>query len=115
MNVKSYFDKGKCDVGFIWNHSTSECECDRSCDGGEYLDYGNCKCRKRLIGRLVLECEDGILNTTKGSFDDKKVTSKINNCFVHAISLVTDCILSLFSISISCCYFYARHWTKKNV
>ena len=30
-------DKGSCDKGFIWN--SSNCECDKSCDVGEYLDY----------------------------------------------------------------------------
>ena len=40
-----------------------ECECHKSCDVGEYLDYESCKCRKRLIDILVLECEDKILNT----------------------------------------------------
>ena len=24
-----------------------ECECDKSCDIGEYLDHENCKCRKK--------------------------------------------------------------------
>ena len=31
----------------------SECECDKLCDTSEYLHYGNFKCRKRLIGKLV--------------------------------------------------------------
>ena len=33
-------------------HSNCECECDKSCDFGEYLDYENCKCIKRLIDKL---------------------------------------------------------------
>ena len=33
--------------GFIWNPSNFECECDKSCDVGEYLDYENCKYRKK--------------------------------------------------------------------
>ena len=49
---KNLFDKGKCDKGFIWFNC--ECECDKSCDvGKDYVDYGNCKCRKRLIDKLV--------------------------------------------------------------
>ena len=28
-----------CDKGFIWNTSNCECECDKSCDIGECLDY----------------------------------------------------------------------------
>ena len=46
-------DKGVCDKGYAWNPSNCECECDKSCDFGEYLDYENCKCRKRLVDKLV--------------------------------------------------------------
>ena len=31
------------------------CECDKSCNVGEYLDYENCKCRKQLVHKLVEE------------------------------------------------------------
>ena len=48
-------DKGSYDKGFIWNPSNCECKCDKSCDIGEYFDYRNCKCRKRLIHKLVEE------------------------------------------------------------
>ena len=49
-------DKGKCDDGFFWNPSTCECECDKSCDADEYLDY-LCKCRRILIDKLVKKCD----------------------------------------------------------
>ena len=39
--------------GFIWNPSNCECECYKSCDSSEYLDYKNCKCKKRLVDKLV--------------------------------------------------------------
>ena len=48
-------DKGVCDKGFIWNPSNCECECDKSCDIGDYLDYENCKRRKKLVDKLVEE------------------------------------------------------------
>ena len=51
-------DKGVCDKGFIWNPSNCECECDKACDVGEYLDYENCKCRKKLVDKLVDECTE---------------------------------------------------------
>ena len=44
---KELVDKGVCNKGFIWNPSNCECECDISCDVGEYLDYENCKCREK--------------------------------------------------------------------
>ena len=51
---KELISKGICDKGFIWNPSTCECECDKSCDG-EYLDLSNCKCTKKLVDKLVEE------------------------------------------------------------
>ena len=53
---KKFIDKGACGKEFIWNPSNCECECNKSCDTGEYLDYSNCKCRKRLVDKLVEEC-----------------------------------------------------------
>ena len=50
---KKLIDKGVCNKGFILNPSNFECECDKSCDVGEYLDYENCKCRKKLADKLV--------------------------------------------------------------
>ena len=53
-------DNGRCIKGFIWNPSDCICECDKLCDIGEYLDNKNCKCRKKLIGKLVEECSENI-------------------------------------------------------
>ena len=61
---KELIDKGVCDKGFIFNPSNCECECDKSCGIGEYLDYSNCKCRKKLIDLLMEECTESI-NETK--------------------------------------------------
>ena len=52
---KESIDKGVCNKGFIWNPSNCECECDKACDIGKYLDYENCKCRKKLVDKLVDE------------------------------------------------------------
>ena len=49
-----------CDERFIWNPSNCECECDKSCDVGEYLDYKNCKCRRKLVDKLDEECSKNI-------------------------------------------------------
>ena len=46
---KELIDKGICDKVYVWNPCNCKCECDKSCGFGEYLDYENCKCRKRLI------------------------------------------------------------------
>ena len=55
---KELIDNGVCDKVFIWNPSNCECECDKTCDIGGYLDYENCKCRKKLVDQLVDECTE---------------------------------------------------------
>ena len=55
---KELIDKGECNKGFIRNPSNCECEYDKSCSIGEYLDYFNCKCRKKLLDPLIEECTE---------------------------------------------------------
>ena len=78
---KELIDKGVCDKGYAWNPSNCECECDKSCDVGEYLDYENCKCRKRLVDKLVDECDENI--------DEVKIVSesknKCNSCILYIV------------------------------
>ena len=55
---KELIDKGLCDKGCIFNPSNCECECDKSCNIGQYLDYSDCKCKKKLIDPLIEECTE---------------------------------------------------------
>ena len=57
---KELIDKGVCYRGYAWNPSNCDCEYDKSCDVVEYLDYENCKCRKRLVDKLVEVCNENI-------------------------------------------------------
>ena len=80
-----------------------DCGCDKAFKIDEYLDIINCSCKKRLFGKLVLACEDEILNTTETSLNDKKVTCVKNNYLFYMISWVIICLLFVV-ISISCYY-----------
>ena len=40
----------------MWNPSTCACECDKLCEVGQYLDYRQCVCRKKLIDDLIEQC-----------------------------------------------------------
>ena len=82
---KELTDKGICNKGFTWNPSNCECECDKSCDIGEYLDYSNCKCRKKLFDILI---EDVLKILIK-----LKLLVKIN---INAV--LAHCILELVFI-----------------
>ena len=57
---KELIDKGVCDKGFIWSPSNCECECDKACNVGEYLDYENCQSIKKLFNKLVDECAETV-------------------------------------------------------
>ena len=59
-NNKQRWNKSVCDKGSVWNPSNSECEYDKSCDVGEYLNYENCKCKRRLVDKLVEECTETV-------------------------------------------------------
>ena len=54
-----------CDKEFIWNPSNCECECDKACGIGEYLDYEHCKCRKKWVDKLgiLASAESSVLTT----------------------------------------------------
>ena len=57
---KELTNKGICYKGFNWNPNNCECDYDKSCDVGEYLDYKNCRCGKRLVDKLVEEFNENI-------------------------------------------------------
>ena len=63
-------EKGICDKWFNWNPSNCQCECDKSCDVGEHLDYRNCNSRERLVEKLVEECSE---NTDKKNLRPNKM------------------------------------------
>ena len=79
---KELVDKGVCDKDFIWNPSNYECECDKSCDIDEYLDYENCKCRKRLVDKLVDKCNENIDEEVKIVNESK---NKCNSCIFYIV------------------------------
>ena len=104
-NCKELIDKGICDKGFIWDPSNCECECDKFCDIGEYLDYENCKCRKKLVDRLVDECTENI--------DEVKIAVK-NECSSCMLYMVLFSILFTINVGIGT-YFIYFHWYLKDV
>ena len=84
---KELIDKGVCDKGYAWNPSNCECECNCECDVGEYLDYENCKCRKRLIDKLVDECTETVEEVKPAiitlAVNEKRY--KCSSCAVYAV------------------------------
>ena len=88
-------DKGVCDKGFIWNPSNCECECHKSCDFSEYLDYENCKCKKVLVNKLVEECTENIEETRLVEITSAKNENKQNAVLARCTLFCFQCFLQL--------------------
>ena len=102
---KELIDKGVCDKVFIWNPSNCERECDKSCDIGEYLDYSNCKFRKKLVDKLIEEC------TT--SIDEVEIASENEHkCSCCALYIVLFSIFFTISIGIAISFSYFHCYLK---
>ena len=109
---KELIGKGVCDKGYIRNPSNCECECDKPCDVGEYLDYKICKCRKKLVDKLVEEWTENI--------DEVKIASKKeykNKCSSCILYIVLFSIFFAINIGIGAYFVYYKYMNhnKENV
>ena len=111
---KELIDKGVCNKGYIWNPSNCKCECDKSCDVGEYLDYENCKCRKRLVDKLTEECTENIDETKLAGV---ALVEHLNECVCsYTVCIVLAVIVLTVSIGIGAYFTYKYiNRNKENV
>ena len=101
-------DKCVCDKGFIWNPSNCECECDKSCDIGNYLDYESYKCRKELVDKLVEECTENVEQTRLVEKASAQNGNK-DDCSSCTLCIVLLSIIFTINVGISI-YFTYFHW-----
>ena len=109
---KELIDKGICNKGYIWNPSNCKCECDKSCDFGEYLDYENCKCRKRLVDKLIEECNENIEETNLIKINLTKCKS--NSCILYIVLFSIFFTINIGIATYFVYYKYINH-NKENV
>ena len=79
---------------------------------GEYLDYKNWKYRKRLIDKLVEECNENI-DESEMIYNDtlNEYRNVCGSCTAYIVLLV---IFFMISISISSVFIYF-HWCLKKI
>ena len=92
-----------------------ECECDKAFNVGEYLDYENCKCIKRLVDKLVEECTETIeeVKLAKISLAKNANSYKFSSCTVYIVLM----IVSFTFFTETTTYFVYYNWSliKNNV
>ena len=94
----------------MWNPSTCECQCDMCCKPGQYLDYKNCICKNKLIGRVIAECTSIINETMINNKDNIDNDNTITNTFIGLFSIV------MFAVIVCFCVLVYFKWIKgKNI
>ena len=104
---KELIDKGVCDRAYIWNPSNCECECDKSCYLEEYLDYKNCRCRKRLADKLVEECAETVEEVNIAGKNEHK--SKCSSCILY---IVLFSVFFAINIGIGAYFVYYKYMNR---
>ena len=97
-----------CDKGFILNPSNCEDDCDKVCDIGEYLDYENCKCRKKLIDKLVDECIETAeeVKLAEVTLAENGNSYKCSSCRVYTVLFWISFTINVGGISPYFVYFH---------
>ena len=94
-----------CAKGNTWNPSICECQCDKWCKPGQYLDHKNCACKNKLVSRLIKECTS-IINETLINNKDSGNNNTLRNVFIGLFSVAV-----LIGIICFCVFAYFR-WFK---
>ena len=106
---KELIDKIICDKGFISNPSNCDCECDKSCNVGECLDHKNCKCRNKLVNKLIEECIENI-DANEMIYNETLNKNVCNSCTIYIVLFV---IFLITSLSICSVFIYFHSYLKR--
>ena len=102
--------KGICDKEFVWNPNNCECKCDKSCDVGEYLDYENFNCKKRLIDKLVDECSENIDGNEMTNISLSGYKNVFGSCIIYIVLLAIFLVMSISISSVFVFFFLLLKW-----
>ena len=111
VNAK-LINKGVCDKGFIWN--PSNCQCEKACDLGEYLDYENCICRKKVVDKLIHECTETIeeVKLSRIAYAENENNYKWSSCTVYIVLMIV--FFTIFTGTTLCFVYYNWSLIKHN-
>ena len=108
--------------------SNCECKCDKNCDFSEYLDYENCKYRKKLVDKLIETIEEvklAEITTMELHCFKNENNYKCSSCKVYVVLMIVFFTIftgitisfiyynwSLIKNNVSCIKFNTRKETK---
>ena len=64
--------------------------CKKACDVGEYLNYENCRCRKKLVDKLVDECTETVeeVKLAKITLAENESGNKYSSCTMYIVLMI---------------------------
>ena len=97
-----------CSKGYTWNPSTCECQCDKWCKPGQYLDHKNCASKNKLIGRVIQECTSVINETMINNKDN--ITNNNTYLILFIVFLIGFIVFLIGFI-----YYYRNNANKRKL
>ena len=98
----------ECGIKDLFGIVVIECECDKACDVGEYLDYENCKCRKKLVDECTETAEE--MKLPKITLAKIENSYKCTSCTVYTVLFWIYFTINVGGIG---AYFFLFSWVLK--
>ena len=96
----------------MWNPSTCACECDKYCEVGQYLDYRECACRKKLIDDLTEQCTT-VVDLEIGNDTSLLTSRESSGSNIYLFLFVT--VLIIASLSAAGVFYYFKKVNNKKL
>ena len=97
----------------MWNPSTCACECVKFCEVGQYLDYENCVCRKKIVDELIEQCTSIVDLEIRNGTDILPNGSSISSWGVGSnVYLFLLVLLSIVCILLAVGFVLLLPWSK---
>ena len=81
---------------------------------GEYLDYENCKCRKKLVDKLVEECTENVKEEKITEITLCKNENK-HKCSSWTLYIVLFSLIFTINVGIGIYFTYFYWYLKKDI
>ena len=101
-----------CEKGYMWNPNTCACEWDKLCEVGQYLDYRECACRKKLIDDLIEQCTT-VVDTEIGNSTDLLTSKESSSSNINLYLFVV--LLIIVSLSAAGSFYYFKKVNTKKL
>ena len=101
------------------NPSNCDCECDKSCNIGQYLNYSDCKCKKKLIDPLIQECTENddqtkIVNITVENENNYECSSRIVYIVLMIVAFTVFAAIIVYLIYYNRCLINSNNNNNNN-